>query len=1064
MKSILFGVVMLLLNLVPLTMFGYTYTWNGSSGTDWATPGNWNRSLGAPANSIPAITDAVEIGTIGYTSQPAVTTSNATCASITFGTSGAIIFTVSGALNVNGTILQKHANGANVTTLITGSGSITCKGLTVGDTPVSLNVGYIQYLTTVNANIAQLAINGDLKVVSTQAQLLGGLGGLLVLGVLLNNAEFDVTNNNTVASTTTVSGLLSVVNQDPITQSSTIKSAASINVVNNGAQTATLKVTGASPISIPNTTYGSIDFYVPSGGTGRVGVEYGNNDGSTQTVYTDNTTGLNTTGLSGATSVYQNIAFSGTGTKKINAGNLTISGDWSSTGSTDIIDNNTLNPNIYFKGTIAQRIYDNGTNSAKGVVFNNVYFQGGGAKTIAGTAATVNGFSVSAAGVLTMAESTSLTVDPLGKLTLISNSTGTATVATIPSGCSINGNVNVQRYFKAGTVAQNYRNYRLLSSPVNMNTGGVIDDSGSTAYTTLGYLNNNPGVFTGGPGGPANGFAVINATPTIYLYNESLANINTGFNTGNFKGITNITTNPVKVYDNAGTNPNATATIYAGNGYMLYYTGNNVNNLNNKQNRVGGVYADPDAATTTAVGVLNQGNIPVKIWWNTSTTLSAAKTGYNLVGNPYAAAIDWDGVTSGKIIATNVSTKIYVFNYISKNYGTYQPGLGTSIGSNNATRYIASGQGFFVVASSGASLTFTESAKTATQPQSLGSSNYLLMGMPAQVEQRPQVLRIKLAKDSINTDESLIAFEPDAKNDYEPVLDADRLTGMGNVATLASYATQNTQMLAINHLHSIDSTLRVKLYVNVSGAQGINTLTFSGLETLDPRYDVFLVDHYKKDSLQVNIYNQYAFNIRTDSAASYGDSRFELVFHKKSTVNYRLLSFTGAPSNNSITLKWKVEAEQNATGFTIEKGDGNGTFTPTYNRQSDGSGTYTWIDRLPATGANTYRLKQDDAFSNISYSKVVSVNFNPPAVSNQVLVAYPNPVKTELNIKINTPDLTGQVRMKVISSAGQMLLSKVSSGNTIQQNVNNLLPGTYIVEVSDNATQKVIGRVKISKP
>lgn len=1056
MKKTFLGWVILWLHLSGLSAFGYTYTWNGA-GTDWATPANWTRSFGAPANSIPAITDAVEIGISTFTNQPSVTTSTATCASITFGTAKAITFTVNGTLNVNGTILQKHSVSASVTTAITGTGNITCKGFTVGDVPVPSNLGDVLYTTTVNANTAQLTINGNLTVMSTEGAFLGGLGGLVILGTLANNAVFNLNNNNTVANTTTVSGLLSVVNQSPITGS-----AASINVVNNGAQNATLKLSGTSPISIPNTTYGAIDFYVPSSGTGRVGVEYANNDGSTQTVYTDNTPGLNTVGLSGATSVYQNIAFSGTGTKKINSGNLTIAGDWTSSGSTNIIDNNTLNPTIYFKGTGTQQLSDNGTNSGKGIIFNNVYFQGGGAKTITGTSASVNGFSVANVGILTMAESTTLTVGSLGKLTVISDATGTATVATIPSGCTITGNVNVQRYIKAGTVATNYRNYRLLSSPVNMNSTGVTDDSGATAYTTLSYFSNNPGVFTGGPGGSGHGFTVANATPTIYLYNESLANINTGFNTGNFKGLTDITGNPVKVYDNAGTNPNATATIYAGNGFMLYYVGNNVNNLNNKQNRVAGVYADPDASTLTAVGTLNQGNIPVKLWWNSSTTLSAAKTGYNLIGNPYAATIDWDGVTTGKITATNVSTKIYMFNYTSKNYGTYQPGLGSSMGSNNASRYIASGQGFFVVAGSGASLTFTEAAKTSTQPSSLGAS-YLLMGMPAQAEQKPQLLRVKLAKDSINTDETLIAFEPDAQNGYEP-LDADRLTGIGNVATLATYAAQNTQMLSINHLHSIDSTTRVKLYVNMSGSPNISTLTFSGLETLDQRYDVFLIDHYKNDSLQVNLYPQYAFNIRTDSILSYGASRFELVFHKKNAVAYRLLNFTGAPLSNTIELKWKTEAEQNATGFTIEKGDGNGNFTTVYSHQSNGSGNYTWVDKIPATGTNLYRLKQDDIFNQISYSKVLAINFNQAALSNQVLMAYPNPVKTELNVKINMPDMPGQLLMKVISSAGQTLLSKISSGDTIQQNVNNLLPGTYIVEVSDNATRKIIGRIKISKP
>lgn len=1097
MKRFLYGLaILLLVNLSPLVSVGSTYTWsalalssNWNAGSNWTNDGGLlniltvpkagddvvisgtlltfypvvgagggacknitisgagatltvNGTLAVGGNAlISASGVAVAVasgGTLNISGNTSLTSSGikltitgtATTGAISFGSATGNILSVNGTLTSSGIISQNLPSTAgNVSTQITGMGSISCSAINFGtdDTTPTANG---TNTTTIKSNVTQLTVWGLITVNSASA------------ASKLNNAVFDVANDN--GSCTIIAGGIIASNFNPVTGGTS-----SFLLDNISAGATKLKLTGTIPVTIG--TNGKVDFYAT--GSGSSTVEYAG--ASAQAVAASGTS----TGLDATPAIYQNLSFSGAGVKKLASGSLSLTGDWNSAGGS--VDGLSNSSTVIFKGT-TEALYDAGTLNG-GVIFNNLTIQGGSTKTISGSSATANGFSVAGTGILTIdgAVANILTVGSLGKLTLISDNTGTATVAAIPSNCTITGNVNVQRYIKAGTVAQNARNYRLLSSPVNMNPTGVTDDSAAAAYTTLSYLSNNPGLFTGGPGGSNSGFSAANATPTIYLYNESLAPINIGFNTGNFKGLTNIKTNPVNVYDATGTDPNSTATIYAGNGYMLYYTGDNVNGLYNKQNRVGGVYADPDAATVAAVGTLNQGNVPVKLWWNNSTTLSAAKTGYNLVGNPYAATIDWDGVTSGKIAAANVDTKIYVFNYSNKNYGTYQPNLGSSTGSNNASRYIASGQGFFVVANAGATLTFTESAKTTTQPTSSGAS-YLLMGMPAQVEQKPQVLRIKLVKDSINTDESLIAFEPDAKNDYEPILDADRLNGIGNVATLASYATQNTQMLAINHVHSIDSTTRVKLYVNVTGAQGINALTFSGLETLDQRYDVFLIDHYKKDSLQINLYKQYAFNIRPDSAGSYGDSRFELAFHKKSTINYRLLSFTGAPVSNTIALKWKVEAEQNATGFTVEKGDGNGSFTPVYNLQSSGDGTYTWVDKIPATGANTYRLKQDDVFSNISYSNVLSINFNSPTISNQSLMAYPNPVTTSLNVKINTP-ISGQVLLKVISSAGQTLLSKVSSGNTIQQNVNNFLPGTYIVEVSDNATKKVIGRVKISK-
>jgi hypothetical protein len=972
-------------------------------------------------------------GTLNITGSTSFTNSNikltvsgtATTGAISLGSATGSTLTVNGTLTSSGTISQSLPSAAgNVNTAITGTGSISCSAINMGtDNTVPAANG--TNTTTIKSNVKTLTVTNLITINSASATS------------KLNNAVFDVANDN--GNTTVTAGGISMTNFAPVTG---VLSSFLLDNTSTGATT--LKLTGNTPVSI--SANGKVDFY--NTGTGSSTVEYA---GASAQAVAASSTG---TGLDATPAIYQNLIFSGAGAKTIASGTLSLSGDWNSSGGK--VDGLTNNSTVTFNGA-AQTLYDAGSTSG-GVTFKNVNFQGGNTKTISGTSATANGFSVAGTGVLTMSANTTLTIDSLGKLTLNSNANGTASVATIPSGCSITGIVNVQRYIKAGTIAANARNYRLLSSPVNVNATPVINNSGSTAYYTLAYLTgSNTGVFTGGPGGTGNGFSVANTTPTIYLYKENLPASNATFNSGNFKGLTNIASDPQQVYDDAGTNPNVNATIYAGNGYMLYYVGNNTANTFNKQNRVGGAYADPDASTATAVGALNQGDIPVKLWWNSSTTLSAVKTGYNLVGNPYASTIDWNLVSGHN---TSVNNKIYVYDYTSKTYGTYQPGLGSDAGTHNAGRYIGSGQGFFVVAptTGNPTLTFSETDKVTTQP----TAGTLLMSLPAQMAGAPQVLRIKLAKDSINTDEALVAFEADAQDSLED-RDALRLNGIGNVATLATYPRQNTQMLVINHLHSIDSATRIKLYVNMTDTKGIDSLSFAGLSTLDTRYDVFLIDHYKQDSLQINLYPHYSFNIRPDSAASYGAGRFELVFHKKNAMNYRLLSFTGMPANEGINIKWRVEAEQNATGFVLEKNDGRGTFNPVYNLQSDGSGAYTWLDRNPATGFNQYRLKQDDIFGSISYSNVLSVNFNPPGIANNIITVYPNPVQTSLQVSINSPVIPAQVLMKVFSSNGQTLISKIASGNVIQQNVGNLLPGTYIVELSDNATKKIIGRVKISK-
>ncbi|WP_170113684.1 T9SS type A sorting domain-containing protein [Mucilaginibacter yixingensis] len=1031
----------------------YTYTWTGLGGllsTSWNNYLNWS---GGPLFGLPTKDDDVIIppvalggltGGLVLTNATISSGNNAACKSLTFesnnvtylSNSVSTILTVDGTLAVGGAIKQTYKTGTGSTTItLTGQGTVTCASLSVGDNSTTPSPT-VTSSTIFDTNVSKLTVTGA-TTVNSYGNSNGAYSGV-----------FYVTNDNT----STTSANLTTGSLALVTPSSNATS--NIALLNNSASSTAnginLKLTDPSPISIPTTPYGTIDLYKVTGSnTGSIKVEYAATSGSQQIVYTAATSGLDT-----SPALYQDITFSGTVTKQFNSGAVTINGNWTSKNGK--VNATTNSPSISFQGSSAQTLADSASNSGTGMLFKTVGFSGGGTKTISNSMGGTSIFSVSAKGTLTMGSNTTLTVGSTGKLILVSDGTGDATVATIPSTSAITGTVNVQRFFKNGTVAANTRNYRLLSSAVN--TSGAM---------LLNYLNNTPGVFTGGPSGSTNGFTVTSANSTIYLYKENLSSSNASFNSGNFKGVTKITSSTINVYNNAGT-ADTTVTLYPANGFMLYYAGNNVSNLTNKQTRVNGVYADPDSATTTGSGTLNQGPVTAKLWWNNSTTLSYTKSFYNLAGNPYPSAIDWDtfsnSSSSAAIYGPGVSSSIYVYNYTNKNYGIYQTGTAGGIGTNNATRYIATGQGFFVQTTSNtASLTFTESAKTGNQPASLGSS-YLLMGLPVQAAASPQYLRVRLAKDSVNYDESIITFESDASNDYENGKDAPRLDGMGNVATLATYDSGKTQMLAINHLHSIDATSRVKLYVGMTGTASLDTLNITGFSSLDKRFDVFLIDHYKKDSLQISLYNKYMFNIRPDSAASYGADRFELVFHPKGDYNYRLLSFTGKPANSTIQLNWQTEREQNLTSFTIQKADGTSTYMPVYNLQSDGNGKYSYIDKTPTAGANHYRLIQNDPFGKIS-STDLTVNFTAPTTAEQqALSIYPNPVATQMNVKINANNIPAYVALKVLNLNGQTLIRSVQDGENIQQNTSSLMPGVYIVEITDDKTKQLIGRTKITKP
>ncbi len=660
-------------------------------------------------------------------------------------------------------------------------------------------------------------------------------------------------------------------------------------------------------------------------------------------------------------------------------------------------------------------------------------------------------------------------VNNTGTFTLQSNSASTATIGKITAGAALTGTFNVQRYFKTGT-ALTTRNYRSLSSAVYTTTG----------VYNLAYLNAKSGslagVFVAGPGGAANGFTVANATPTVDIYQENVAFSNAGFNAGNFKGLSNITGTTLSYYKDASGTVGTTV-LPIGNGFLLYYCGNNISDISstsalNKQFRVGGNYIAPDTAVTTQIGSLNQGSIPVKLWYsNTTTTLSKTNTGYALVGNPYASSIDWDTYSatssSAGIYAPNVSSTIYVFNYSSKNYGVYQAGALGGTGTNNATHIIASGQGFFIQAvnasSAASSLTFNESAKTNTQPNAIGLPSYLLLS--ASQQKASPLLRIKLAKDSVNTDDIMIFFDPTSKNGYEPYWDIDRVDGMGNVSTLGSYPSDSTKLLAINHMHSIDSTTRVKLYVNVSNSTDIDSLTGSGFESLDPRYDVWLIDHYKKDSLFFNRYKRYLFNINNSDTASYGANRFEIVFHRNNGLVYRLLSFTASMVKAGVQLNWTTSGEGDSSRFVVQRADGSKLFLNLGDVQSNGGGSYSYIDKSPLAGLNYYRLQQTDDFGATTFSNIISIiNGNATNSVSQAttLSLYPNPVVNQFSVKINT-DVPSQVLLRVTNSVGQIMVNQQVPGDNIQQGASNLMPGSYMVQVINKDTQKVIGVTKFVK-
>jgi len=730
---------------------------------------------------------------------------------------------------------------------------------------------------------------------------------------------------------------------------------------------------------------------------------------------------------------------------------------------------------LVFGSTEAVKVTMNSKNltSNYGIILNasaNVTITGSGSVTAnnIGSSSSI----MASTSILTMNGNANLVNN--GTFTLMADASSSASIGPTTGASTITGTFNVQRYFTA------IRNYRFLSSPVYTSSQTLGATTGKVY--NLSYLSGTTSslpITTGLSGG---GFDKV-GNPTIYLYREDRSTNNNVFSGGNYIGVSNITGESL----NYVTYNNTTTSGYlpVGNGFAFFYRGTKSAVSYRTTFPNPGL---PDNTIVTSSGSLNQGSIPMVLWYNTSTANSYQTTlgystannttrGFNLVGNPYPCTIDWEQFSTsnstagiyaqasslfGVYTSNYVSGTIYTFNPVTSNFDTYTIG-GANTGSGS--RYIASSQGFFVrvmptiLGSVGnTSIVFNEAAKA--------SANQIttFLGLPK--TEAVQGLRLKLAADSVHTDDILMYFKSDGSTSYLPTMDAADLGGITPKVSISGI-DKNGVLMAFKNLPPVSDTLSVKLYVNASASGNTYTLTGSGFESLDQRYDVFLVDHYRNDSLLMNAYKTYNLDIDKNVPASFGADRFQLVFHKKILPPYALLNISGTKVQQGAQISWKVDNEASYTKFDLEKQGADQQFASIHLKQSDSSANYSFIDTKPLIGNNIYRLKQTDPFGNISYSPLVPVYYsdqsNKLAKSN--INIYPNPATSTINLTIATAvaNAPASYNIQIANCSGLLIKQATSAQPSWQGNVSDLTPGTYIMKVVSTKDGSMVGESKFVK-
>ncbi|WP_413667985.1 hypothetical protein ACEN9X_26435 [Mucilaginibacter sp. Mucisp86] len=1034
--------------------------------------------------------------------------------SITSGVTGTTLTVngTTGKLMVTGDISQtpNTTNGSNTTVnnFINGTASVQCANIRVGTSGTT--GGQNSFLFS---HVANLYVTGSVYLIPSTS-LVNGSGFRLEDGIMKLDGQIVITNPNGYTSGNnlvyfTVNGTYNTNSPKSspslyLSNSSAIASITppygSVNFNGNrqggtSGGRVTIHYTGANPTiytssytgfgsgggSYNGTTPTYDNLVIEGTGTATIGTSGATNASTlildsaftttsnvtfatystATTVGTDWTNSATVTGGAGTTDINRDLSNSGTMT--MGAGNATIARNYTNTG--------TFTPNvsalISFDGT-TQTLTDA---TSTGTNFYNVTFTGGNTKTMASgskfTVAPLYTLNVNSSSTLAVGSSSSTTA-----LTLLSTQSGDASIGTLAAG-TITGNINVQRYVK-GTL----RRYMLLSSPVLNGTTTFLTTGSLSTYNLLPLIATT---YITGPGGSTNGFdnaTATNNSPSVFVYDENAP----------------ASTDPNQVVNNEYKPFSSTSQgLPAANGFLYYFRGSrSVANPfvrpfpatdNATLNFFGAVIKGSGATNAQlTANIVNFPSTPPTYY--TATAVSAPQTlsfsssnstkkGLNLIGNPYASVIDLHALylanTTNKFYYMLVKDASTGTNSSSTKFALYDASTG-SVGAGSS-RYALSGQGFFTLAASASAIKFDESMKVAYSAYTgAPSSNpiFNVVGNPGKniaasfaskatndIESPLPRLTMELVQDTVVHNSTDINFDGNASSKFVPGEDAPYYQPSGQGDLFYSLSSDSIGCFA-NYTGNLEKLKRVNLIVTFSN-YGTYKLTSPVKKNIDARYSIYLKDKYTNDSLDVVHNAEYAFKVESNPA-SYAHDRFYLKIGIVPGHDYRLLTFTGKKVTEGIALNWETNNESSFTKFAVQKSaDGGKTFLTIDSLQSTGAGKYTYTDQTPGSGRIIYRLSQNLVTGENKLSDNLSFEIQPGPGLNKFLV-YPTVVSAStVNIKLEQTS-SRPVRISIVSPSGAIVRKLSATGtNTLQENVNSLGRGLYIVVAVNESTGDRIG-------
>ena len=165
----------------------------------------------------------------------------------------------------------------------------------------------------------------------------------------------------------------------------------------------------------------------------------------------------------------------------------------------------------------------------------------------------------------------------------------------------------------------------------------------------------------------------------------------------------------------------------------------------------------------------------------------------------------------------------------------------------------------------------------------------------------------------------------------------------------------------------------------------------------------------------------------------------------------KLINFTAQRQQNKILLQWETEAEENISGYQVQRSH-DGTSFKELDLVSAGISSltrkkYTLIDHQPLSPVNYYRLKILESDGSFHYSKILALR-----QATGKLQVFPNPATSFAQLQIPS-GLHGKTQLDVFTAGGAMVKSITlqASGTSMvtSLSLNDLSSGIYLIRLQN---------------